>query len=107
MPGSHHCMLRVRDAHYAAALDCIADSGNAAQFWVTKYPPTSEKHRDLHLMTGFMAGAAADAASKLSEKAIISKTLAQLDKIFGEHPELGSRRLEAPTQALKLRLAGV
>ena len=35
-------------------------------------------------MTGFMAGATADVASKLPEKTIISKTLAQLDKIFGK-----------------------
>ena len=37
-------------------------------------------------MTGFMAGAAADAASKLPEKTVVSKTLAQLDKVFGEAP---------------------
>jgi hypothetical protein len=78
---------------------CNSDAGSAVQFWVTKYPPTSEENRDLHLMTGFMAGAAADAASKLSEKIIVSKTLAQLDKIFGEHPHLGSRKHEQ----LKLR----
>ena len=35
-------------------------------------------------MTGFLAGAGADAASKMPEKTVISKTLAQLDKIFGE-----------------------
>jgi len=51
---------------------------------VTKYPPTSEKHSDLHLMTGFMAGATADVASKLPEKTIVGKTLTQLDKIFGK-----------------------
>ncbi len=51
---------------------------------MTKYPPTSEKHSDLHLMTGFMAGATADVASKLPEKTIVGKTLTQLDKIFGK-----------------------
>lgn len=53
------------------------------EFWVTRYPPTSDQNLDLHLMTGFLAGIGADEASKMSHETIISKTITQLDRMFG------------------------
>ncbi len=53
------------------------------EFWVTRYTPNTPNGADLHGMTGFLAGAAAEVASVLGEEEILSRTLAQLDAMFG------------------------
>lgn len=62
------------------------------EFWVTQYPSTSN-HTDKHtalgkfVVVGFMAGEVAAVASKLPEAEVISRSLLQLDEIFGELPK--------------------
>ncbi|KAG0575463.1 hypothetical protein M758_5G006600 [Ceratodon purpureus] len=62
------------------------------EFWMTHYP-TTFSHTDEQaalgkfVVVGFMTGEVAAAASKLPEAEVISKSLRQLDEIFGDLPK--------------------
>ncbi|CAL8464484.1 g4019 [Coccomyxa elongata] len=55
------------------------------EFWVTEYPATCSDPATAGLccITGFVAGAAAEEMSRLSQTTVVTRSLAQLDRIFG------------------------
>lgn len=69
----------------AGFFDAVCLDSFVREFWVTKYPPTTDDPEllNLHAMTGFTAGVPADIMSKLPEMEIVKRTLAQLDRMFG------------------------
>lgn len=54
------------------------------EFWVTSYASKAGSSTAVHCMTGFIAGKRAEDLSALRPSNIITKSLNQLDQIFGE-----------------------
>ncbi|EIE19221.1 amine oxidase [Coccomyxa subellipsoidea C-169] len=69
--------------------DVVCTDSFMPEFWVTEYPATSSDPATAGLccMVGFVAGARAEEISHLSQTAVITRSLAQLDHIFGKRSQ--------------------
>ena len=77
------------------------------EFWVTEYPATSSDPATAGLccITGFVAGARAEEMSALSQTTVVTRSLAQLDQIFGGAPTLWQAAL--PREASEMTVMTV
>ncbi len=74
----------------AEFFDVVCTGCFMPEFWVTEYPATSSDPATAGLccITGFVAGAAAEEMSQLSQTTVVTRSLAQLDQIFGRSPSV-------------------
>ena len=63
--------------------DVVCPGGFVPEFWVIE-DQKSKQSVEEHCIVGFIAGKKAESLSRVSEASIVSKSLAQLDEIFGE-----------------------
>ena len=69
----------------AGLFDVVCTDCFIPEFWVTQYPATSSDPATAGLccITGFVAGARAEEMSRLSQTTVVTRSLAQLNEIFG------------------------